>query len=105
MSQEEKINQINIELTEDVSSGVYSNLSVITHSPTEFVVDFIQLMPGVPKGKVKSRIILTPENAKKLMKALAENIGKYESVHGVIKEHIGMGQAIPMNFGGQINEA
>ena len=63
-------NQINIELPEEIAEGQYSNLSIITHSPSEFIVDFIQLMPGVPKGKVKSRIILTPENAKKLVHAL-----------------------------------
>lgn len=104
--QDEKApNQINIELPEDVAGGIYSNLSIITHSPTEFVLDFIQLMPGVPKGKVKSRVIMTPENAKKLMKAMMENVGKYESVHGSIKEHKSMGHAIPMNFGGPINEA
>lgn len=98
-------NQLNIELPEEVSEGVYSNLSVITHSPSEFIVDFIQLMPGVPKGKVKSRIVMTPDNAKKLMKALSENISKYESVHGKIKDHGPMGQGIPMNFGGPNTEA
>src|SRR3989344_4930116 len=97
--QDEKTpNQINIELPEEVAGGIYSNLSIITHSPTEFVLDFIQLMPGVPKGKVKSRVIMTPENAKKLMKAIMENVGKYESTHGQIKEHKSMGHAIPMNF-------
>ncbi len=102
---EKMSNQINIELPEDVAGGIYSNLSIITHSPTEFVIDFIQLMPGVPKGKVKSRVIMTPENAKKLMKAMMDNVGKYEQVHGPIKEHKSMGPAIPMNFGGPINEA
>ena len=102
---EKMSNQINIELPEDVAGGIYSNLSIITHSPTEFVIDFIQLMPGVPKGKVKSRVIMTPENAKKLMKAMMENVGKYEQVHWPIKEHKAMGHAIPMNFGGPINEA
>ena len=98
-------NQLNIELPEEVAEGTYSNLSVITHSPSEFIVDHIQLMPGVPKGKVKSRIIMTPDNAKKLMKALNENVAKYESVHGTIKEHGPSGQAIPMNFGGPNTEA
>ena len=98
-------NQLNIELPEEVAGGIYSNLSVITHSPTEFILDFIQLMPGVPKGKVRLRIIVSPENAKKLMRALNENVGKYESVHGPIKEHGPMGHVIPMNFGGPINEA
>lgn len=104
--QNDNKNQINIELTEDVSAGTYSNLSVITHSPSEFIVDFIQMMPGVPKGKVQSRIILTPDNAKKLMKAIVENIGKYEAQFGSIKEHGGPpGNAIPMNFGGPNTEA
>ena len=98
-------NQINIELPEELAGGTYSNLSIITHSPSEFIVDFIQLMPGVPKGKVSSRIIMTPDNAKKLMKALAENVQKYESHHGQIKEHGPVGAPIPMNFGGPNTEA
>ena len=98
-------NQLNIELPEDIAGGIYSNLSIITHSPTEFVLDFIQLMPGVPKGKVKSRIIMSPENAKKLMRALVDNVAKYESTHGPIAEHGPAGHAIPMNFGGPISEA
>lgn len=98
-------NQINIELTEDVASGIYSNLAIITHSPGEFVSDFIQLMPGVPKGKVKSRIIMTPQNAKRFMNALAENIQKYEQTFGVIQDvepHHGMAR---MNFGTPTTEA
>ncbi|MBO5811531.1 MAG: DUF3467 domain-containing protein [Bacteroidales bacterium] len=79
-------NQINIELTDEIAEGIYSNLAIITHSPTEFVVDFIKLMPASPKAKVKSRIILTPQNAKRLYKALADNISKYESMHGTIKD-------------------
>ena len=79
-------NQINIELTDEIAEGIYSNLAIIAHSPTEFVVDFIKLMPASPKAKVKSRIILTPQNAKRLFKALAENISKYESTHGPIKD-------------------
>lgn len=103
--QNENQNQINIELPEDKAEGIYSNLSIITHSPSEFILDFIQLMPGVPKGIVKSRIILTPDNAKKLMKAMQENISKYESMHGTIKETGPQGTAIPMNFGGPTTEA
>ena len=79
-------NQINIELTDEIAEGIYSNLAIIAHSPTEFVVDFIKLMPASPKAKVESRIILTPQNAKRLFKALAENISKYESTHGPIKD-------------------
>jgi hypothetical protein len=97
-------NQINIELTEDKASGVYSNLSVITHSHSEFVIDFVQLMPGVPKAKVQSRVIVTPENAKKLLHALADNIKKFEQVNGVIKDN-GPQNPIPMNFGGPNTEA
>ena len=104
-NQSNQPNQINIELPEEVAGGEYSNLSIITHSPSEFIMDFIQLMPGVPKGKVKSRIIMTPDNAKKLMKAMIENVQKYESQHGVIKEHGPMGTPIPMNFGGPNTEA
>lgn len=89
--------QINIELDETTADGIYSNLAIINHSNTEFVLDFINIMPGVPKAKVKSRIILTPQHAKRLVKALAENIQRFESVHGVIKE---VEQApIPLNFG------
>lgn len=98
------LNQINIELPEEKADGQYSNLSIITHSPSEFVIDFIQLMPGVPKGKVKSRILMTPDNTKKLMLALKENVAKYESMHGTIKIHH-QSNAIPMNFGGPTTEA
>lgn len=83
---ENKQNQINIELSDEMAEGIYSNLAIITHSNAEFIIDFVKMMPGVPKAKVKSRIILTPQHAKRLMNALRENIGKYESVHGPIKE-------------------
>jgi hypothetical protein len=96
-------NQINIELGEDVAEGIYSNLAIITHSHTEFVVDFVRLMPGVPKAKVKSRIVLTPQHAKRLMKALKENIGKYEAVHGPIKDV--EVPSLPMNLGGPTAQA
>jgi hypothetical protein len=79
-------NQINIELPEDIGEGIYSNLAIITHSHAEFIIDFVKLMPGAPKAKVKSRIILTPEHAKRLTKALQDNIRKFESLHGPIKE-------------------
>ena len=95
--------QINIELGEDVAEGIYSNLAIITHSHTEFVIDFVRLMPGVPKAKVKSRIVLTPQHAKRLMKALKENISKYESVHGPIKDIEQPG--LPMNLGGPTAQA
>jgi hypothetical protein len=82
----EQEQQINIELPEDVAEGTYSNLAIITHSHAEFVVDFVNMMPGVAKAKVKSRIILTPQHAKRLLRALKENVAKYESIHGEIKE-------------------
>jgi len=99
-------NQINIELSEDVAQGIYSNLAIITHSSSEFVIDFIRIMPGIPKAKVKSRVILTPEHAKRLLMALQDNIKKYESMHGVIKkvESPG-GPVLPMTFGGPTPEA
>lgn len=79
-------NQINIELTEEMAEGIYSNLAIITHSSSEFIIDFVKIMPAAPKAKVKSRIILTPQHAKRLYRALSENLQKYESVHGQIKE-------------------
>lgn len=96
-------NQLNIELSEEVADGIYSNLAIITHSTSEFVIDFVKIMPGVPKAKVKSRILLTPQHAKRLMAALADNIAKYESVHGAIKQTEGIG--LPMNFGGPTAQA
>jgi len=96
-------NQINIELSEEVAEGIYSNLAIITHSNSEFVIDFVRVMPGVPKAKVKSRILLTPQHAKRLMGALADNISKYEAVHGTIKQTEAIG--IPMNFGGPTAQA
>ena len=100
----DKPNQLNIELSEDVAEGIYSNLAILTHSQSEFIVDFIRVMPGVPKAKVKSRILLTPQHAKRLMKALADNIGKFESVNGVIKD-TEVQNAIPLNFGGPTAQA
>jgi hypothetical protein len=88
--------QLNIELTDEVGEGIYSNLAIITHSPSEFIVDFVKMMPGVPKAKVKSRIILTPQHAKRLFKALKENIGKYEAIHGEIKD---VGGEMPFHIG------
>ncbi|HCC70157.1 MAG TPA: DUF3467 domain-containing protein [Bacteroidales bacterium] len=98
-------NQINIELNEEIAQGIYSNLAVITHSSSEFVVDFIRIMPGTKKAQVKSRIILTPEHAKRLLGAMNDNIKKYEAVHGPIKEVKGSGPVMPMNFGGPTAQA
>ncbi len=102
MEEKKNPNQLNIELSEEVAQGTYSNLAIITHSPSEFVVDFVRVMPGVPKAPVKSRIVLTPEHAKRLMLALKENIKRYESMHGPIKNMEGNGQGPmmpPINFG------
>lgn len=103
MSQDNNENKLNIELTEEIADGVYSNLAIISHSNSEFVYDFVKVMPGMPKAKVKSRILMTPEHAKRLLNALQENIQKYEQVHGKIKD-IGS-SGIPMNFGGPAAEA
>ena len=93
--------QMQIELTPEVAEGIYSNLAVISHSSSEFVVDFVRLMPGIPKAPVKSRIILTPEHAKRLMYALEDNILKYEKQFGPI--HTNNNNNIPpfMTSGGE----
>jgi len=106
MDEKTKQNQINIELTEEVGQGIYANLAVITHSSSEFVIDFVRIMPGLPKAKVQSRIILTPEHAKRLLGALQDNIAKFESVNGPIKMSPNkQGNPIPMNFGGPTAQA
>ena len=97
-------NQINIELTEEVAEGIYSNLAIITHSNQEFVVDFIRMMPGVPKAKVKSRIVLSPQHAKRFMRALADNINKYESANGEIID-LEQPSNLPFTFGGPTAQA
>jgi len=104
MEEQNQENQLNIELSEEVAEGIYSNLAVITHSNTEFVLDFIRVMPGVPKARVKSRIVLTPEHAKRFLIALEENVEKFEALNGRIKineENSGF----PMNFGGPTAQA
>ncbi|MDP3557693.1 MAG: DUF3467 domain-containing protein [Bacteroidota bacterium] len=93
---------LDIELSEEIAEGIYSNLAIITHSQSEFVVDFIKIMPGVPKARVKSRIVLTPQHAKRLLKALAENIQKFEQTNGKIKD---LENSFPMNFGGPTAQA
>lgn len=97
MDNDQQQGQFNIELDEKTAEGCYSNLAIINHSNTEFVVDFISVMPGVPKAKVKSRIILTPQHAKRLLKALEENIHRFEAVNGTIKEVEQV--PLPLNFG------
>jgi hypothetical protein len=97
-------NQINIELTEEIAEGVYANLAMIAHSHSEFVIDFIRLMPGAPKAKVKSRVVVTPEHAKRLLNALRDNLEKYEANFGPIKQ-VEEAPKFPMNFGGTMGEA
>ena len=92
-----KPNQINIELDENIAQGIYSNLAIINHSQSEFVLDFVSVMPGVPKSKVKSRIVLTPQHTKRLLKAIADNVQRFESMHGEIKDY--QQSTMPINFG------
>lgn len=103
METENNNNQLNIELSEEMAEGTYSNLAIITHSNAEFVIDFIRVMPGVPKAKVKSRIVLTPQHAKRLMLALNDNIHKFEEQLGVID--INEAPPFPMNYGGPTAQA
>ena len=99
----ENPNQINIEITEDMAEGTYANLAIITHSQAEFVLDFVSVMPGAPKSKVKSRIIMTLFHAKRLMKAMTENVQKYEAANGTIQDNDSI--EIPFNFGGPVAQA
>ena len=96
-------NQLNIEISEEVAEGTYANLAIITHSHAEFVIDFVNVMPGTPKSKVKSRIIFTPQHAKRFMKALTDNIQKYEAMNGAIKDLEDI--QVPLNFGGPSAQA
>lgn len=96
-------NQLNIEISEEVAEGTYANLAIITHSHAEFVIDFVNVMPGTPKSKVKNRIILTPFHAKRFMKALAENVKKFETANGTIQDMEAV--EIPFNFGGPTAQA
>ncbi len=95
--------QFNIEISEEIAEGTYANLAIITHSHAEFVVDFVNVMPGTPKSKVKSRIIFTPQHAKRFMKAMMENVEKFESMHGPIKDLEEI--PFPVNFGGPVAQA
>lgn len=103
MSDQQVPSQINIEISEEVSEGQYANLAIITHSHAEFVIDFVNVMPGTPKSKVKSRIILTPFHAKRLMKAMIENVQKFEAANGVIQDMEAL--EIPFTFGGPTAQA
>lgn len=95
--------QLNIEITEEIAEGQYANLAIITHSHAEFVIDFVNIMPGTPKSKVKSRIILTPQHAKRFMKALIENVERFEAVNGPIQDLEAV--ELPLNFGGPTAQA
>ena len=101
--QQQNPNQLNIEITEEVAEGEYANLVIITHSHAEFVVDFVNVMPGTPKSKVKSRIILTPQHAKRFMNAMTENVQRFEAANGPIRDLEEI--QIPMNFGGPTAQA
>ncbi len=94
--------KININLTPEMANGKYVNLAIIAHSPSEFVVDFVCMMPGQKEANVQSRVVMTPENAKKLLFALQENVSKYEKQFGTIKLNgaPAPGSTIPMSFGG-----
>lgn len=96
-----KDNELQIELSDEVAEGIYSNLAIIAHSSSEFVVDFIRVVPGVQKAKVKSRIILTPEHAKRLLKALEDNIEKFEEQNGSIRIQSNPGFLPPIGGMGQ----
>lgn len=101
--EQRKENQLNIALSPEVAEGVYSNLAIISHSSSEFVLDFVRIMPGTPKANVKSRVILTPEHAKRLLFALQDNITKYEQHFGKInmpENAAPMMPPVPMSFGG-----
>ena len=95
--------QLNIEISEQIAEGEYANLAIITHSHAEFVIDFVNVMPGTPKSKVKSRIILTPQHAKRFMKALTENVVRFEAANGKIQELEEV--QVPFNFGGPTAQA
>ncbi|WP_418698306.1 DUF3467 domain-containing protein [Bacteroides sp.] len=84
-NQENNNGQLQIELKEEVAEGTYANLAIITHSSSEFILDFVRVLPGMPKAGVKSRIVLAPEHAKRLLRALEDNIGKYECSFGPIR--------------------
>lgn len=96
-------NQLNIEISEEVAEGHYSNLAIITHSHAEFVIDFVNVMPGTPKSKVKSRVILTPQHAKRFMKALTEYVNRFEQLNGKIQDLEEV--QLPLNFGGPTAQA
>ena len=92
--------QIQIELTPDVAGGTYSNLAIVAHSPSDFILDFASFLPGTPKAQIRSRIVMTPDHAKQLLKALQDNILKYEQQFGEIQQPGANTAIYPMGFGG-----
>ncbi|HAG05551.1 MAG TPA: DUF3467 domain-containing protein [Cryomorphaceae bacterium] len=103
MMSTEPENQLQIELSPEMAEGIYSNLAVINHSPSEFVLDFIQMMPGLPKARVKARVILTPQHVKRLIRAMEENVQRFEALHGPISET--EQPHVPIQFGGPTGQA
>ena len=103
MENNDQNNQIQIELPDDIAQGIYSNLAIIAHLSSEFVIDFVRILPGMPKAKVQSRIVITPEHAKRLLYALNENINRFESQNGSIQVDNSAGFLPPIN--GPIGEA
>lgn len=102
-NQQQPPNQLNIEISEEIAEGTYANLAIITHSHAEFVIDFVNVMPGTQKSKIKSRIIFTPMHAKRFLKALEDNVSRYEAANGQIQD---LEQVeIPLNFGGPTAQA
>ncbi|MDL2282683.1 DUF3467 domain-containing protein [Parabacteroides sp. OttesenSCG-928-G06] len=95
-------NEIQVELSEEMAQGTYANLAIISHSSSEFILDFVRIVPGVPKAKVKSRVILTPDNARRLLHALEDNISKFEIQH---KMKDGGGNEFMPPIGGMKGEA
>ena len=103
MAEQQPPNQLNIEISEEMAEGTYANLAIITHSHAEFVIDFVNVMPGTPKSRVKSRIIFTPMHAKRFMKAMEDNIQRYEAANGKIQDLEQI--ELPLNFGGPTAQA
>lgn len=104
MAEQKKEQKLTVDIDQETAEGTYANLAMITHSDAEFIMDFINRMPGAPKARVKSRIVLTPQHAKRIALALQDNIRKYEAQFGAI-EIRGKAPAIPMNYGGITGEA
>ncbi len=97
--------ELSINLPEEVAQGHYSNLAIIGHSPTEFVIDFVSILPGLPQGQVKTRVVMAPVHVKRLMMALNDNIGKYEQSFGAIDDPQPQNMQFPIQFNGPAGEA